>query len=157
MHLTSSAFGQEQRIPTRYTCEGENISPELVWEDAPPETKTFALILHDPDAPRMNGFTHWMLYNIPSSVTRIPENVPEGPRISGLGLHGKNDGGKIGYLGPCPPFGSHRYFLRLFALSSELDLDPAASAQELQTALHDHIIGQAELMGIYAKPQAKRA
>jgi hypothetical protein len=157
MRLTSSAFGQQERIPTRYTCEGENISPELQWEEAPPRTKTFTLILHDPDAPRMNGFTHWMLYNIPSGITHLPENVPEGPRVSGLGLQGKNDAGKIGYIGPCPPSGSHRYFLRLFALSIELDLDPAASAQELQTALHDHIIEQAELMGTYAKLRAKSA
>jgi hypothetical protein len=141
----------------RYTCEGENISPELSWEGAPPETKSFVLIVHDPDAPRTNGFTHWMLYNIPPTATEIPENIPEGPRVSGLGLQGKNDAGKIGYVGPCPPSGTHRYFIRLFALQKELDLAPAAAAPELQSAMHDHIIGQAELMGTYAKVRAKSA
>ena len=157
MRLASSAFRQDDRIPKRYTCEGENISPELAWEDAPLGTKTFALIMHDPDAPRMNGFTHWLLYNIPAVVTRVPENVPEGRTVSGLGLQGKNDGGKIGYAGPCPPSGTHRYFLRLFALHAELDLGPGATAQELQSAMHDHIIEQAELMATYAKLHAKSA
>ena len=157
MRITSSAFRQEERIPTRYSCEGEDISPELTWEGAPAETAAFALILHDPDAPRTNGFTHWMLYNIPRNVTHIPENVPEGPRVSGLGLQGKNDGGRVGYMGPCPPSGTHRYYLRLFALRKELDLRPGATAPELQSAMHDHILERAELMGTYAKTKAKSA
>jgi len=111
MRITSSAFRQEERIPTRYTCEGEDISPEIAWHGAPAETAAFALILHDPDALRANGFTHWMVYNIPRNVTCILENVPKGTRVSGLGLHGKNDGGKIGYMGPWPPSpsGPHHY------------------------------------------------
>lgn len=157
MRITSSAFGQGDRIPTRYTCEGEDISPEITWEGAPAETAAFALILHDPDAPRTNGFTHWIVYNIPRNVTRIRENVAEGPRVSGLGLQGKNDGGKIGYVGPCPPSGTHRYFLRLFALRKELDLAPGATSADVQSAMHDHIIEQAELMGTYAKRRAKSA
>ncbi len=157
MRLTSSAFRQGERIPTRYTCEGEDISPELSWEGAPSDTAAFALILHDPDAPRANGFTHWLLYNIPSSVTHIRENVPEGPRVNGLGLQGKNDAGKIEYMGPCPPSGTHRYFMRLFALQKELDLAPAATAQEVISAIQDNAIEQAELMGTYAKVRAKSA
>jgi Raf kinase inhibitor-like YbhB/YbcL family protein len=157
MRIRSSAFGQDERIPTRYTCEGEDISPEISWEEAPEKTAAFALILHDPDAPRTDGFTHWMVYNIPRNVTHIPEKLPEGPRVSGVGLQGKNDGGKVGYLGPCPPSGTHRYYLRLFALRQELDLGPAATATEVQLAMHDHIIEQAELMGTYAKTRAKSA
>jgi hypothetical protein len=98
-----------------------------------------------------------MLYNIPANVTEIPENIPEGPRVSGLGMQGKNDAGKIGYMGPCPPSGTHRYFIRLFALEGELKLAPAASAEEVQSAIHDHILEQAELMGTYARVQAKSA
>lgn len=157
MRLTSSAFQDGERIPTRYTCEGEDISPELSWEGTPVGTTSLALIVHDPDAPRTNGFTHWMLYNVPANVTEIPENIPEGPRVSGLGMQGKNDAGKIGYMGPCPPSGTHRYFIRLFALEGELKLAPAASAEEVQSAIHDHILEQAELMGTYARVQAKSA
>ena len=153
MRIMSSAFSHEERIPTRYTCEGENISPEITWEGAPPETAAFTLILHDPDAPRTDGFTHWMVYNIPAIVTRIPEEIPEGPRLSGLGLQGKNDAGTIGYVGPCPPSGTHRYYLRLFALRKQLDLGPGATAAEVQSAMHDHIIEQAELMGTYERPK----
>jgi len=98
-----------------------------------------------------------MVYNIPRNVTHIPENVPERPRVSGLGLQGKNDGGKIGYMGPCPPSGTHRYYLRLFALRKELELGPGATAPEVQSAMDDHIIEQAELMGTYAKTRAKSA
>src|SRR5712672_4175683 len=140
MRITSSAFRQEERIPTRYSCEGEDISPELTWDGAPAETAAFALILHDPDAARTNGFTHWMLYNIPRAVTHIPENVPEGPRVSGLGLQGKNDGGKIGYMGPCPPSGTHRYYVRLFALDTEIRLPPGATHDELVRAMENRIL-----------------
>jgi hypothetical protein len=157
MRLTSSAFRQGERIPARYTCEGEDVSPEISWENPPANTAAFALILHDPDAPRANGFTHWLLYNIPAGVAQIPENVPEGPRVSGLGMQGRNDAGKIGYTGPCPPSGSHRYFMRLFALQKELDLAPAATAQEVLSALHENVIEQAELMGTYEKARAKSA
>jgi Raf kinase inhibitor-like YbhB/YbcL family protein len=98
-----------------------------------------------------------MVYNIPRTVTHIPENVAEGPRVSGLGLQGKNDGGKIGYMGPCPASGTHRYYLRLFALEKKLDLGPGATVPEVQSAMHDHMIEQAELLGTYAKTRAKSA
>jgi Raf kinase inhibitor-like YbhB/YbcL family protein len=104
-----------------------------------------------------NGFTHWLVYNIPANVTHVPENVPEGASPTGLGLQGKNDGGKIGYVGPCPPSGTHRYFLKLFALRKELDVGPGATAPEVHSAMHDHVIEQAELMGTYAKTRAKSA
>jgi Raf kinase inhibitor-like YbhB/YbcL family protein len=158
MQLMSSSFQAAQTIPARFTCEGEDISPEFFWKDAPRETKSFALILHDPDAPRANGFTHWVVYNIPAETTRIEQNVPKQKLlISGLGMQGRNDAGKIGYMGPCPPSGMHRYFARLYALRKELDLQPGASREEVNEAMTGQIIEHAELMGTYALRQKKTA
>ena len=157
MRLTSPAFEPGEAIPPIFTCEGKDISPEFDWTDAPRETKSFALIIHDPDAPMANGFTHWVLYNIPANVHRIEANQPREPEIPGLGIQGKNDAGKIGYTGPCPPSGTHRYFVRLYALRSELPLGPGATRQELEEAMQAHVIEEAELMGTYTKAQAKAA
>src|SRR5207302_7021023 len=99
MQLTSSSFQQGAEIPEYYTSDGEDASPELSWRDAPSGTKSFALIVHDPDAPRPGGFTHWTVYNIPPETGHIEENVPDTERVTGLGTQGKNDGGKIGYMG----------------------------------------------------------
>jgi len=151
MRLVSSAFQAGEAIPTRFTCEGENISPELSWTEAPKETKSFALIVHDPDAPRANGFVHWLLYQIPGNVTHIPEIVSQQPSIKNLGVQGKNDGGKIGYMGPCPPSGTHRYFFYLYSLNGELDLQPGASHDEVIAAIRGKIIEQTELVGLYTK------
>jgi Raf kinase inhibitor-like YbhB/YbcL family protein len=156
MQLTSSAFAPEASIPQRFTCEGENISPELSWQDAPPETKAFVLIVHDPDAPRAGGYTHWVFYNIAAEVNRIPENLPKKEAVPGFGLQGQNDGGKIGYTGPCPPSGRHRYFFRLSALDQEISIAPGANVKEVAEAMSKHVIDRAELMGTYAK-QSERA
>jgi len=110
-------------------------SPEFYWEGAPRETKTFVLILRDPDAPRTNGFTHWLLHNIPPNITRISENLSKQNPAVDRGPQGKNDSGKLGYIGPCPPSGRHRYFARLYALRKELDLPPGASPMEVRVAL----------------------
>jgi Raf kinase inhibitor-like YbhB/YbcL family protein len=157
MQLTSSAFQHQGGIPQTFTCDGENSSPEFSWKDAPAQTKSFALIMDDPDAPKAGGFTHWVLYNIPSSMASIPPNVPRQERVSGLGVQGKNDSGKIGYMGPCPPSGVHRYFVRLYALDTELDLKPGASRERVMQAIRDHIIEKAELMGTYARTAKKAA
>src|ERR1700758_624275 len=130
MRLLSTSIREGGQIPKRFTCEGENISPEFSWEDAPKETKSFVLILHDPDAPRKDGFTHWLLYDIPPTVKSIRENLPKQVPVSNAGLQGKNDSGQLGYTGPCPPSGNHRYFARLYALRKQLDLQPGATAQE---------------------------
>ncbi len=157
MQLTSSAFQQDGPIPRRFTCEGQNISPEFAWQDAPKETKSFVFLIHDPDAPRKDGFAHWVLYNIPATVASIEENVPpKRAAMEGLGLQGKNDSGKIGYTGPCPPSGTHRYFARVYALRQKLDLQPGATYQEVIAAMEGKIIEHAELMGTYAK-EAQRA
>lgn len=157
MRPVSSAVEPGQPIPRRFTCEGENISPEFSWENAPKETKEFVLIVHDPDAPGLTGFTHWLLYRIPAGINRIPENVPKEEKAAKWGLQGTNDAGKLGYTGPCPPSGTHRYFARLHALRKELDLAAGASADQLKAAMEGNTIEEAELMGTYARQHAKSA
>jgi len=157
MNITSSAFSHEGKIPQQFTCEGQDISPDLSWSNAPKETKSFALIVHDPDAPRPNGFVHWVLYNIPASVTHINQDVPKNASVPELGLQGRNDAGKAAYMGPCPPSGSHRYFFRLYALRGKLDLGPRATYNEVIAAMEGKIIEQAELVGHYAKLAQKAA
>lgn len=152
MRLMSSSFQNQGSIPRQFTCEGENISPEFYWEETPLETKSFVLILHDPDAPGANGFTHWLLYNIPPTVTHVREDLPQNAPVADSGLQGKNDSGKLGYTGPCPPSGTHRYFARLYALRQQLQLDPGATTtQEVQLALQGKVIGQTELVATYGK------
>lgn len=158
MRLICEALQDGKPIPRRFTCDGENISPQFRWENPPAATKSFVLILHDPDAPKHDGFFHWMLYNIPPSVTEIRENVPKGAgRIDGLGIQGQNDSGKLGYTGPCPPTGSHRYFARLYALREDLDLEPGATGKEVRAAMEGLEIEHAETMGTYSRSRAQTA
>jgi Raf kinase inhibitor-like YbhB/YbcL family protein len=157
MQLTSAAFEQGAEIPSHYTSDGENVSPELSWKDAPAKTKSFVLVVHDPDAPRPGGFTHWVLYNIPAEAVHIEENIPDEQQIPGLGMQGKNDAGKIGYVGPAPPSGMHRYFFRLFAIDQMLDLPTGATHKQLSAAVKGHILAQAELMGTYEKKSERAA
>jgi Raf kinase inhibitor-like YbhB/YbcL family protein len=151
MRLASTAFQHGGMILARYTCEGEDISPELSWKDAPPGTQSFVLVMHDPDAPRPGGFAHWVLFNIPGSVNHIDEGVPQQAIVPGVALQGRNDAGGIGYMGPCPPSGIHRYFVRLFALDTILNLKPGAILQQVITAMEGHILAEAELMAKYAR------
>jgi Raf kinase inhibitor-like YbhB/YbcL family protein len=157
MQLSSPAFQQARSIPIRFTCDGENISPGFTWRGAPAQTKSFALIMHDPDAPRPGGFTHWVLYNIPASVGELPSNLPQVEQVGGKWLQGKNDSGQFGYTGPCPPAGTHRYLVRLYALDAELKLRPGASHQQLRDAMHGHVLSQAELTGTYTRIAQKAA
>ena len=151
LQLSSSAFSPAGDIPRQFTCQGEDISPELTWKNAPRQTKTFALIVHDPDAPRAGGFTHWVAYNMPANENHLPQATPKGDKLSGGGVQGKNDFGQLGYRGPCPPSGTHRYYFYLYALDSELKLQPGAGKDELESALKGHVIEKAELMGKYKK------
>ena len=157
MKITSPAFSPGGPIPQKFTCEGQNVSPALSWSEAPKEAKSFVLILHDPDAPAKNGFTHWVVFNIPSNVNHIDENVSPHPSIQWLGQQGKNDSGKVGYMGPCPPSGKHRYYARLYALRAELELKPNATYADVIAAMQGKIIEEAELMGTYAKTGQKAA
>jgi Raf kinase inhibitor-like YbhB/YbcL family protein len=157
MQLTSVAFKQGSEIPEHYTSDGQNVSPELSWKDAPAATKSFVLVVHDPDAPMPGGFTHWVLYNIPADSGHIEEAAPVSERLPGSGVQGKNDAGKLGYAGPAPPSGTHRYFFRLFALDRMLDLGPGASHKQVSAAIKGHILAQAELMGTYERKSERAA
>lgn len=147
--LLSPAFMDGERIPVKYTCDGEEHSPPLLWSDAPDQTRSFALIMHDPDAPR-GDFTHWILFNIPDDATKIPEST-ETDRV---GEPATNDFENLGYGGPCPPSGNdtHRYIFSLYALDIDaLALAPSARRKELEAALQGHILGEAQLQGLYGR------
>ncbi|RJR39509.1 MAG: YbhB/YbcL family Raf kinase inhibitor-like protein [Desulfobacteraceae bacterium] len=154
MRLTSPQFQDKGEIPRKFTCEGEDVSPALTWSDAPEGTKSFALMVDDPDAPdpanpRMT-WVHWVLYNIPAASTSLPEAVKEKDLPEGT-LPGLNDWKKTGYGGPCPPIGKHRYFHKLYALDSVLpDLNKPTKAK-LEKAIEGHVLSKAELIGVYRK------
>lgn len=154
-HLSSTAFQAAGIIPAKYSCDGENISPQLSWTDAPHETKSFALIMHDPDAPRSGGFTHWVIYNLPPNTTNLKEGIPARDKIPGKGIQGVNDSGRVGYMGPCPPAGIHRYYFHLYALDSELDLKSGAGKSDLESAMKGHVLAQTELMGRYQRSSGR--
>jgi Raf kinase inhibitor-like YbhB/YbcL family protein len=148
--LTSSAFRDGDPIPTEYTCDGADRCPELRWDGAPEGTRSFALIVHDPDAPR-GDFTHWVLFNIPAGVREIPAGAEPGD----IGDAGTNDFGNLGYGGPCPPpgHGRHRYYFLLYALDQEqLSAGRGAKRQEVEATVRGHVLGQTQLMGTYERP-----
>ena len=150
MPFKSSAFNNGEMLPGKYTCDGANVSPPLEWGPAPADTKSFALICDDPDAP-MGTWVHWVYYDMPAGVIRLPENLaPDEHPLCG-GTHGINDFRKIGYGGPCPPGGTHRYYFKIYALDVMLNLPPGAAKQEILTAMRGHILGQAQLMGKYSR------
>ena len=144
MALASPAFNAGEPIPTKFSCDGEDISPELDWFGIPEGTVSMALIMDDPDAP-MGTWVHWVLYNLPMDLSGLREGM------TGVGLDGSNSWGETGYGGPCPPSGTHRYFFKLYALDTDLDLDPGADKGALEEAMEGHILGQAELMGTYTR------
>lgn len=148
--LTSTAFPEGQAIPRQYTCDGVNVSPPLEWSGAPPGVKSFALICDDPDAPA-GTWVHWVLYNLPGDRIGLVENVPTTESVPGGGLQGTNDFKNIGYGGPCPPSGTHRYFFKLYALDAELSLKAGATKADVEKAMSGHIVGQAQLMGTYKR------
>lgn len=148
--LTSAAFQEGQPIPRQYTCDGVNVSPPLEWSGAPAAVKTFAIICDDPDAPA-GTWVHWVLYNLPGDRIGLVENVPTTEKVPGDGLQGTNDFQKIGYGGPCPPSGTHRYFFKIYALDAELSLKAGATKAETLKAMDGHIVAQTQLMGTYRR------
>ncbi|MFZ0633509.1 MAG: YbhB/YbcL family Raf kinase inhibitor-like protein [Acidobacteriaceae bacterium] len=149
LHLTSPSFSST--IPDRYaSCNGHsNISPALAWDAPPPATRSFALLLTDPDAPR-GTFTHWLLWNLPPATRSLPESIPAQPQLPNAARQGRNDFGSIGYGGPCPPGRSvHRYVFDLYALDTMLDLPPGASRPQLLRALQGHIVATGNLTARY--------
>jgi len=148
--LTSNAFAHEGLIPAQYACTGSDISPALTWSDPPEGTQSFALIMDDPDA-SVGTWVHWVLFNIPASSRGLTEAIPSEGTLSDGSLHGKNSGGNLGYNGPCPPSGTHRYIFKLYALDEMLGLSSGADKGELLKAMEGHILAQGELMGTFSK------
>ena len=150
MKLASSAFTEGQAIPHQYTCNGINISPPLEWTGIPKSAKTLAIIADDPDAPA-GTWVHWVIYNLPADTMGMIENLPPTEEIKGGGLQGKNDFEKIGYGGPCPPSGTHRYFFKLYSIDTELPLKAGATKAEVEKAMAGHVVAQGQLMGTYRR------
>jgi Raf kinase inhibitor-like YbhB/YbcL family protein len=150
IQLTSAAFKEGQPIPRQYTCDGVNISPPLEWSGMPKTAKTVAIIADDPDAPA-GTWVHWVVYNLPAEVIGMVENLPASDNLKAGGFQGKNDFEKIGYGGPCPPSGSHRYFFKLYALDTELPLKAGATKADVEKAMAGHILSQGQLMGTYGR------
>jgi Raf kinase inhibitor-like YbhB/YbcL family protein len=148
--LTSSAFDNGGQIPTRYSCLGNNVSPALKWTGIPSNARSLSLIIEDPDAP-MGTFVHWVLYNISPQIKGLPEAVDTSTMARG-GEQGTNGRGESGYTGPCPPPGKvHHYHFHLLALNEELPLKPGATAAEVEAASRGHIVGEAELVGVFSR------
>jgi Raf kinase inhibitor-like YbhB/YbcL family protein len=152
--ITSTAFTNGGEIPSRYTCQGEDISPPLDWRGVPDKARSLILIVDDPDAPdpkapRMT-WVHWVLFNLPPDTTGLPEDATPDALPSGTGL-GMNSWNRTGYGGPCPPIGRHRYFHKLYALDTVFDLPGRPTSKALEAAMQGHVIGQAELVGTYQK------
>jgi len=149
--VTSPAFAKETPIPARYTCDGQDVSPPLEWTAGPIGTESYALIMDDPDAPA-GTWVHWVAWNI--KATKLPEDVSSEAMAEtpvGQIRNGTNSWDRIGYGGPCPPSGTHRYFFKVYALDRELDLGPDATKQALMAAMERHILDRGELMGTYAR------
>jgi Raf kinase inhibitor-like YbhB/YbcL family protein len=149
--LESEAFEAEGTIPQPYTCDGSDLSLPLSWSEPPAGTQSLALIFDDVDAPA-GTWVHWVIFDIPAETRSLPEGVPTDPVVAGLGVHGSNSWGRLGYGGPCPPKGGpHRYTFRLYALDTVLDLDSGASRAELDKAMEGHILATGQLMGRYSR------
>jgi Raf kinase inhibitor-like YbhB/YbcL family protein len=148
--LTSSAFTEGAMIPRKHTCDAEDISPDLKWAGVPQDAKSLALICDDPDAP-VGTWVHWVLFNLPADVTALPAGLPADAVLYNSARHGKNDFRKLGYGGPCPPGGTHRYYFKLYALDTVLTLQSGSTKAELLAAMKGHILAEAQLMGKYKR------
>jgi Raf kinase inhibitor-like YbhB/YbcL family protein len=149
--LATAAFSAGGAIPRKFTCDGPDVSPKLAWSDPPGKTQSFALIMDDPDAPA-GTWVHWVIYDLPADTRELAEGVAKQEQLSNGARQGRNDFGKIGYGGPCPPPGKpHRYFFKLCALDAKLDLKAGATKADVERAMKGHILTQAELIGRYAR------
>ncbi len=148
--IKSSAFVNGGDIPKKFTCDGSDISVPLSWSNAPAETKSFALISDDPDAP-VGDWVHWVVWNIPQSKSELAENFPKDVTLPDGTTQGINSSKNTGWDSPCPPSGTHRYFFKLYALDTTLALSPRSSKKELETAIRGHVLAQAVLMGKYSR------
>lgn len=149
--VTSSAFQPGADIPRKYTCDAEDVSPPLQWENIPAGTKVFAIIVDDPDAPG-GTWVHWVIYDLPADKKELAEALPKTELLTSGAKQGVNDFRKVGYSGPCPPPGSaHRYYFKLYALDAATNLKPRATKQQLLDALKPHLLGEADLIGRYKR------
>ena len=155
--INSPSFAHEGRIPSLYTCEGDDVAPAIGWSGVPAGTESFALIVHDPDAPDpakpQRDYVHWVLYDIPGSITGLPEGVSSGDLPPGT-RQGINDFGTDEYGGPCPPIGRHRYYFELYALDTTLGDLGTPARSDVERAMAGHVLEQAVLMGTYQKGDA---
>lgn len=150
MEIKSKAFASGELIPSVHTCDGRDASPPLTWTDPPAGTKSFALISDDPDAPG-GTWVHWVIWNVPVEARSLEENLPKTGALSDGARQGTTDFRRIGYGGPCPPSGMHRYYFKLYALDTTLDLPSSTTKQGLDKAMERHVLAQAELMGTYRR------
>ncbi len=151
LSLSSTAFKEGDKIPVKYSCDGQDISPPLAWSEPPQSTRVFALIMDDPDAPG-GVFTHWVLFNLPANIRQLGEGILAQERLQNGALQGKNDFGSIGYGGPCLPRGTaHRYLFTLYALDRALDTEPGASKKEVLDTIKGHILARGQLTGTYQR------
>ncbi len=150
LDIKSAAFGEGDLIPKKYTCDGSDVSPPLSWSQPPEGTKSMVLICDDPDAP-MGTWVHWVIYGLSPDTLEISENIPDDRDVLGGAKHGVNDFRKYGYGGPCPPGGIHRYFFKLYAVDTEVDLKPGASKDEVLGAIKGHVLAEGQLMGRYSR------
>ena len=148
--IESRDFKEGELIPSKFTCDGANISPQLSWACTTEGVKTFVLLVEDPDAPSGN-FTHWIVYNIPARVNSLMQNSTPTKNVPDEILMGTNDFGRIGYGGPCPPSGTHRYYFRIYGLNTAVHLDSGATKKEVLKKMEGHIIARGELMGRYQR------
>jgi Raf kinase inhibitor-like YbhB/YbcL family protein len=149
--ISTTAFEPGATIPKKHTCDGPDLSPALEWDGAPENTKSFSLIVDDPDAP-VGTWVHWVLYDLPGDVRKLSEGVAKDEQLASGAKQGRNDFRRIGYGGPCPPHGpAHRYFFKLYALDTKLNLKAGASKADLEKAMAGHVLSQATLMGMYQR------
>ncbi len=151
LQISSTAFSAGETIPKKFTCDGPDVSPKLVWNEPPAKTQSFALIMDDPDAP-VGTWVHWVLFDLPGDTKELAEGVPKQEQLANGARQGRNDFGKIGYGGPCPPPGNpHRYFFKLYALDAKLNLKVGATKADVERAMKGHILAQGELVGKYGR------
>ena len=149
LQLNTSAFEPGGDIPIEFTCDGADVSPSLAWSGVPEGTQSFALIVEDPDAPART-WVHWVLYDLPATLDELPQGLPAQRKLPSGARQGPNDFGKIGYGGPCPPPGpAHRYYFKLYALDTMLNLAPGARRSALDRAMRGHVLASADLLGRY--------
>lgn len=150
LNVTSPAFEDGAKIPAKYTADGANVSPPLNWQEIPEGAQSIVIIADDPDAP-MGTWVHWLIWNIPAGEAGIRENVPSAEALANGAVQGTTSFNRVGYGGPAPPSGTHRYYFKVYAIDKQLDLAPEARKADVEKAMQGHILAQGQMMGRYSK------